>query len=249
MTRQTGWMTSNKPSEDVPERDALFSLPLDRFTDTRDALAARLRTEGRNDEADEVGRLRKPSVAAWALNRVARNSPGLVGQLLDAHRQLRHSDSVESLGSASESRRVAMAALVEAAVEELTGDGRRVSAQIRDRIASTLLAVATDPQGEADFEAGRLVRELEPSGDGWGDIGLTVKASVPTHDREAAAAEKARQRAERLEREAAEAERRLEQAQKTVGEAKRRAKRARAEADQAAQDAQRAEEIAKGLGC
>jgi hypothetical protein len=140
-----------------------------------------------------------------------------------------------------------LAALVEAALEELVADGHSVSAQTRHRLARTLLAVATDLQGEADFKAGRLVRELEPSGDGWGDVALTVKPFVPARHREAAAAEKARQRAERLERDAAEAERRFEQAQKEVAEAKKRAKRVRADADQAAQDAQRAEEIAKGL--
>src|SRR5437868_1753514 len=42
----------------------LFGLPLDRFVPERTALARALRSEGRGDEAADVARTRKPSVAA-----------------------------------------------------------------------------------------------------------------------------------------------------------------------------------------
>lgn len=236
-------MPTDENLPDVSDPGDLYSLPLDMFTGARDRLAARLRAEGKSEEATAVGRLRKPSMAAWALNRAVRQSPELVANLLETHRRLRQSESMEMLGVAAESRREALAALVGEAVAELAADGRAVSAQTRDRITRTLLAVATDPQGEADLEAGVLLRELEPSGGGWGDIGLaTLPPAVSSH-REARAADKARERAEHLEREAVSAEQRLDQAKQALTAARRRAKQARAHADEAAEEARRAEEV------
>jgi hypothetical protein len=56
----------------VDEADELYGLALDAFVPERDALAKRLRADGRRDEANEVKALRKPSVAAWAVNQAVR---------------------------------------------------------------------------------------------------------------------------------------------------------------------------------
>jgi hypothetical protein len=222
----------------------LYSLPLDEFTAARDLLARRLRSQDRDDEANEVGRLRKPSVAAWALNRASRSNPGLVESLLDSHRQLRDADSIEAMQPASEARRQAVSALVEAGVAELRAAGRPDSAQTRERMNSTLLALATDPEGAARFQAGGLIRDLEPSGSGWGEMGLTP-VPVDLRREALAAAERARSRADRLEVKAAEAERQLEMAERAVKEARRRAKAARGESLKAAAEAAQAEDSAK----
>src|SRR3954447_8139768 len=58
--------------EDV---DRLYGLPLEEFVAERDALAKRLRADKRREEADAVKSLRKPSVAAWAVNQVLRCHP------------------------------------------------------------------------------------------------------------------------------------------------------------------------------
>ncbi len=49
----------------------LYGLPLDRFVPERGGLAKALRGDGRREEAAEVAGLRNPSVAAWAVKRVA----------------------------------------------------------------------------------------------------------------------------------------------------------------------------------
>jgi hypothetical protein len=241
-------MPNDETLPDVTEISDLYALPLTQFTSSRDQLASRLRSEGRTEEADSVGKLRKPSVAVWALNRLARRTPEQVDQLLDSHRRLREADSMEAMQEASELRRQAVARLVEAAVAELGADGRAPSAQTRDRITRTLLAVATDPQGEAEMKAGRLVRELEPSGSGWGEIGLAPPASPDPSQGAVMAAERASNRAQRLEGEAADAEHQLEIAKRALTQAKRRAKEARAGAEQASEEARQAEEIARELG-
>lgn len=237
-------MSNQEPAPEVADPADLYSVPLDRFIAARDALAAWLRSQNRGDEADRVGKLRKPSVVAWALNRASRSNPKLVERLRETHRLLREAGSPEAMRSASEERRQVVSAMVEAAVGELRADGRPDSPGTRDRINSTLLAVATDAEGEADLVAGRLSRELEPSGAGWGEMGL---APVPVDPRRGAlaAAEQARARADRLEREAAAAERQLEIAERAVKEARRRAKTARALSKEASAEADQAESVAR----
>src|SRR3954453_1910413 len=56
----------------VDEADELYGLPDDEFTAARDALAKRLRGEKRREDADAVKALRRPSVAAGAINRAVR---------------------------------------------------------------------------------------------------------------------------------------------------------------------------------
>lgn len=237
-------MASAADQPDVPQPDDLYSLPLGQFIAARDRLAARLAEEGQTDEAATVAKLRKPSVAAWALNRASRHRPEAVDRLVASHQRLRSASSVELLHEASEERRKAVAELETVALAELTADGRRVSGQTKDRITSTLLAVATDPQGEEDLAAGRLVREIELSGAGWGDIGLAPVPAEEPAARAKAAAERARARADRLRKEAENAGQQVESAQRALTEAKRRAKEAKARADQAAAEAQEAEAAA-----
>src|SRR5215207_3575126 len=56
------------------EIDALYDVELDRFTVERNDLAKRLRKEGRPDDATAVAALKKPSVAAWITNQLARRN-------------------------------------------------------------------------------------------------------------------------------------------------------------------------------
>ena len=164
-----GAMMNDMPGDESPAEAAdLYILPLDQFTAARDALAERLKAEGDADEAKRVAKLRKPSVAAWALNRAARSHPELVSRLVDSHKMLRQAGSRQAVEKASATRRQAVAALTDAAMSELDNG----SLQTRDRVNRTLLAVATDAEGEADLITGTLVRELEPSGGGWGEMEL-----------------------------------------------------------------------------
>jgi len=223
--------------DNVPSVPDLYILPLDQFTPARDELAQRLRSEGAAEEAKRVAKLRKPSVAAWALNRAARANPEMVSRLLDGHKMLRRAGTRQAVEEASETRRQAVAALSDAAMAEL-GKG---SLQTRDRINRTLLAVATDAQGETDLAAGTLVRELEPSGAGWGEMDLPPVPEPDPAEHAALAAEQARDRAGKLEAEAVNAESQVEAAKETLAEARRRAKQARSAADKAAEEARQAE--------
>ena len=236
-----GAMMRVMPGDDsLAEVADLYVLPLDQFTAARDRLAQQLRSGGDAEEAKRVAKLRKPSVAAWALNRASRNNPDDVSRLLDSHRLLRQAGSRQAVEQASERRRQAVAALTDAGMAELDGG----SLQTRDRVTRTLLAVATDAHGEADLAAGTLVRELEPSGGGWGEMELPPMPEPDPAERAAAALEEARERARVLEIEASDAESQVEAAKQELAEARQRAKRARSAADTAGAEVQKAEKAA-----
>lgn len=227
----------------VAQPEDLYGLPLDQFTAARDRLAKRLRSDGDDATAAAVAKLRKPSVAAWALNIASRQSPEAVERLMASHRRLRETTTADMLQEASRDRRSAVAELLETAVDALAAEGRPASGTTRDRINSTLLATGTDHEAESDLAAGRLVREVEPSGAGWGDIALTPPPR-DTKTREKLAAEQARAKAEKLKSEAEKAEQRAERALEALTEATRRAEEAREVADRAESEAREAERAA-----
>ena len=66
------------------EIDRLYGLPLAEFTKERDALARRLRADGKRDEATAIADLRKPVLGAWVVNRLARERRADVEALVEA---------------------------------------------------------------------------------------------------------------------------------------------------------------------
>src|SRR5215216_1726437 len=70
MVRSGGTSGSDTKGKLDDEIDDLFKLPLAEFTGARNALAAGLKKSGRQNEADRVKLLAKPSISAWAVNRL-----------------------------------------------------------------------------------------------------------------------------------------------------------------------------------
>ncbi|MGB8379714.1 MAG: hypothetical protein WCG47_00470, partial [Dermatophilaceae bacterium] len=67
----------------------LYALAPDAFLPRRAELAADARSLGDRDLANEIRRLRKPSVAAWAVNRMVQTRPADVASLTDLAGRLR----------------------------------------------------------------------------------------------------------------------------------------------------------------
>jgi hypothetical protein len=232
--------------------DALYALPLGEFTAARDELARQLRREGDGDAGAEVKRLRKPSVAAWALNQVRRNNPGQSDELIEAGRRLREAQERllaggdrEPLQRAAADERRLVGDLTRHAERELVAAGRSVSAAVQEKLRATLHAVASDPEAREGLAAGRLVRDHEASG-----LGLVTESRTPSTR---AGARKERKeppaRADgALERKAGQLEKRLERARARRNEldeksadAGRRLREARREATRVAAELERAE--------
>ena len=154
------------------DADALYGLPLDAFIAERDALAKRLRADGRRDEADEVKALRKPSVAAWAVNQVVRSQPKPARALWNAGDALIAAQDdllagradAAKLRTAVEDERAALDALLDAARGLLTGEGHDLGDATIERVRDTLHAGAIDADAREEVAAGRAVRERAHAG-------------------------------------------------------------------------------------
>ena len=170
------------------EIDELYGLSLDEFTAARNALAKRLRAEGEKEAAAQVAKLRKPSLPAWAINRVARERPELADAVLDAAAGLAAAQEAivsgsgrEALDDAVGAERDAVEELVAAARAELKGAGSASSGMV-DRARRTLHAVAGDPELQEELAAARVTADREPVGFG------TAPAVSPALRRRAGAA-------------------------------------------------------------
>src|SRR5918911_2177174 len=150
------------------ELDRLYGLPLGEFTAARNELAKQLRGEGRREEAEHVKALRKPSVAAWLVNRIARERELDVQRLLKASETLRSAQAeaaaghTEAFADARRDEHQALERLAEAAQEIAAreGSGQAAVAQA----TQTLRAAALTDEGRELLKRGRLSEELEPPG-------------------------------------------------------------------------------------
>jgi hypothetical protein len=153
--------------------DELFGLPPEEFVAARDELARRLRREGDAEAAKQVKALRRPSLSAWAVNRLARERGRALGDLLAAGERLRAAhqaalagEGAAELRSAAKAEREAVAGLVETALELLREAGHPATDATRARVAATLHAAAASPEAADLVRNGRLTTDLDPSGFG-----------------------------------------------------------------------------------
>lgn len=237
--------------------DDLYGLPFDEFVPARNVLARELRQAGKRDEAAEVAALRKPSVAAWAVDQLVRTQRKAVSELFDAGDALRGAqDDVlagrgdgQTLRAAVERERGAVDALAASARGLLTADGHELSPAIIERVADTLHAAALDDEAREQVREGRLERELRHVGLGPlgaaparaparpGSKKTTVKKPATNRAAERSAreererGERARAAARTAEREARRRADHAERAQKVAAERRDRAAEALTEAE------------------
>ena len=148
--------------------DELYGLPLERFTAERDTLAKELVTAGDRDGAARVKGLRKPVVAAWAVNLLAREDPDGVKELIElggtlrsAHRRAVSGGDVEPFRVATEERRQLVRTLTRAAEAIVERDGG-VPGAATDAIAGTLEAATVDEETGELLRSGRLTKPVRP---------------------------------------------------------------------------------------
>jgi hypothetical protein len=141
------------------EVDKLYQLPLDEFTAARNALAREAGTGG-----DEIRRLPKPPVAAWAVNQLYWKDREVYDALVDAANELRGAHKAVlggrrgDLRTASKMHDEALDAALKATLQLLKDSGQTPSDATRQAVLNTLRALpAADPPG-------RLGRTLQPGG-------------------------------------------------------------------------------------
>lgn len=201
--------------------DTLFALPPNEFVAARDRLAKELKVAGQGDVAAAVKKLRRPTVAAAAVNRLSREAPDELDELLavgsrlrEAHEALLRGGGDSGVREATADRRKLVGTLTKRALAFASGGGE---AQ-RDAIADTLEAAVADSDAAEAVRAGRLTKELvAPSTFGGGlvfgsdDVPRSGagaggretdrgEAGDKEADEAGEAAAESRRRAERLER-------------------------------------------------
>jgi hypothetical protein len=147
----------------IDEADKLYGLPLEDFVAQRDALAKRLRADGRRGEADEVKALRKPPAVVWAVNQLMRTQRKAARALVDAaDRAAKHPGDRDALRAHHD----ALDQLTSAGAGLLSGKGRGLSDDALLRVRSALHAASLDRDKHEEFIAGRLSEEPAPAGFG-----------------------------------------------------------------------------------
>ena len=176
-------MDDARYAEDVA---ALYAGAPERFVAARDELASRLKGSGDAEAAKRVKALRRPTTAAWAVDRVARGrSTELealirVGdELAAAQRAAAAGGGAESLREATEERRRLVGLLVGAAKDALERAGMAAPRATLDKVENTFMAIAADEGAGDRIRRGTLDKELPPPA-GFGDerLDAALLASV-----------------------------------------------------------------------
>lgn len=220
--------------------DRLYGTPLDEFTATRNQLAKHLAA----DDAKQVKALKKPNLAAWALNQLARHEDlsglfDVTDKLRRAQRRVMSGGKPTELRQATDDRNKVVSSLTKRAGELLTAGGHAAAASTLSAVNDSLVAVASDDVGAELLKKGRLTRELHPQS--VVDVGgLTL---VETSEEEEALPDLSALEAARDAVEAARA--RVKDATTAVTDANRDAEKLSLEADAAERRAKSARESAE----
>lgn len=158
--------------------DELYGAPLADFVAVRTRLVARAKEEAPG-LVDELKTLRKPTVVAWLLNRVARSEPEVVADLLDLGERMRTAQAKgdgAALSAARPERHEAIEALVAAARRCGEETGTPFGAGAADGVSSTAVAALADPASGEALASGRLLRPLAYAG--FGEVELDDAVAV-----------------------------------------------------------------------
>ncbi|MGW9595223.1 hypothetical protein ACWHLZ_33600 [Streptomyces chartreusis] len=203
--------------------DELYRLRPEEFTATRAARMAEARTAGDRALADCIGKLRRPSLSAWAGNLLVHESPGEVEPLLrlgeglrQAHRDL---DGAQ-LRELSRQQRVLITALSRQAGQLAAQAGHPITEAARHEVENTLRAVLADPDAAREWASGRLVKPLA-AGTGFPAMAEGAAPAPPRPAAKTAGAAKAAKSTGASKAAAAERRRRLTRARKEADRAAR----------------------------
>lgn len=161
----------------------LYAAGLGDFMAVRKSLVAQAKASGDAELAGSVAKLRKPTVAAWAVNHFTRLHPERLDELTAFAELLREAqrtldgEQLRTLGRERSNRVDATAEQVEAAAVEA---GQPVGASVAAELRETLTAFVADEEAERAVRTGALVKALSYAG--FGSVDLTDVAALPPED-------------------------------------------------------------------
>jgi hypothetical protein len=217
------------------EAEKLLAVAPDRFVAERQALAKRLRDEGRADDAAAVAEMRKPPAVVFAVNRAARDRPKAAQAAAEAAVGVRDAQvrgDAEAYGKALGDLDESLDLLAQVALAHLAPRGKAPSEAVRRRLRDLLRSAVADEDARAELARGALSREFEASGfSPYAGMPVRPKPSErakkrdgPTRSEQHEARERERRKA--LREELARAERELREATTAARAAERERVRA-----------------------
>jgi hypothetical protein len=163
--------------------DRLYAEPLSGFTAARDA-AARAAATGEDADkglAARIKSLKKPSVAAWALNRLVRRESDQIDQVLvlgDSLRAAAESMSADDLRSLNRQRRQLTNALAGAARDLAREQDVRLTAAVVDQVEGMLTAAMLDQVAARVVRSGLVLTAFTSTG--VSELDVDAVCAVPT---------------------------------------------------------------------
>ncbi|GAA1151287.1 hypothetical protein [Ornithinicoccus hortensis] len=155
----------------------LYAVPAGEFVTRRTALVKAARADRQKDAAQQIGALRKPSVAAWAVNQVVRQRPAVLAHLADVGVRLRHAQSAldaSGIAGLRAERDAVLTELVAAAAEVSSAAGQTLTPAVEAEVRDTGIAALADEAAAEVVASGGLTRALHYSGFGEVDIADAV---------------------------------------------------------------------------
>ncbi len=147
--------------------DRLYGVAPEEFVATRTDLVRQARGAGDAPLAREIDRLRRPTLAAWAVNQVAREHPAELAELLDLGDRLRaawHDHDAAALAELTARRSHLTGELVTLVRRTAERRGHPLAGGAATEIEQTLDAATVDAGAAAQVRSGRLVRSLSHTG-------------------------------------------------------------------------------------
>jgi chromosome segregation ATPase len=155
----------------------LYAAAPEEFVATRTLLVQDAKAAGQAAVAREVGRLRKPTVAAWAVNHTVRQHREQVARLEDVGRRLRAAQArldAAQLKDLRSEREALLADFLAAAQDSAHGAGRPLAPAVLDEVRATLIAALASEEATEAVVSGHLTRALAYSGFGEVDLSEAV---------------------------------------------------------------------------
>jgi len=145
----------------------LYAEPRSTFLERRKELAGAARRDGDRDRATMIAALRKPSVAAHAVNLLAQTDDPTLERVLELGAQVRQAFAAGEDGRMREllqERNSAVADASKRAREVAKDDGESVSAAVNDQIVQTLRAAMAADDAADLVRRGTLTEALDEPG-------------------------------------------------------------------------------------
>jgi len=162
------------PEELLAVAERLYAGPAEEFTAARNQEAKQV---GDKAVAAEVKRLKKPSVAAWAVNllvRVETEQIDAVLELADSLRAAAESLDGDELRALTRQRRQLTSALATAARSHAREAGVRLTGPVVDQVEGMLTAAMLDPVAAQVVRTGRVVAAFTATGVSQLDVASVV---------------------------------------------------------------------------